>query len=70
MLFMHYSLIFPFKDKHGMKKPKTSVPKNVSDSLYVWLKSSGSSCIKWFYKYTAPFNANHKEKFKKNLRQC
>ena len=29
MLFMHYGIIFPFKDKHGMKKPKTSVPKNI-----------------------------------------
>lgn len=58
MLFMHYAIIFPFKDKHGMKKPIIPVPKNASASLYVWLKSSGASCIKWFYKYTVPFNAN------------
>ena len=46
MLFMHFAIIFSYKDKHGMKKPKTPVPKNASASLYVWLKSSGSSCIK------------------------
>ena len=63
MLFMHFAIISPYKDKHGMKKPITSVPQNASASLYVWLKSSSSSCIKC----TVQFNANHKKKSIKKI---
>ena len=42
MLFMHFAIISPHKDKYGRKKPIIPVPKNASASLYVWLKS----CIK------------------------